>query len=307
MQIKDSLYKAQTIGNIEPIEYMIPYPSTQSILEGQIIKFGNDMVFKDYNLTNIQFYELIQKTSHWLSKQRISPKDNVVIEESSFLNSILLLYGLWHLGARAVFLESPSLKIDKSIKAKKVNYDYNLINQIESFPSKFIPKHKALLNENAVISISERNTLFFSHYGLLVNVNSLQKGLNLHSNTKFHCTLEPNSSFWVVLCAILPVYSMCTFSSKNPSIILTYDNISPQEGFRLRKDWKNIEEFSINELGLCEENSAVFSIGKEPLHLTDFRINNNELWLKGHSLMNGYLNKDLMTFKEDYLVIKSKN
>ena len=63
MQIKDSLYKAQTIGNIEPIEYMIPYPSTQSILEGQIIKFGNDMVFKDYNLTNIQFYELIQKTS----------------------------------------------------------------------------------------------------------------------------------------------------------------------------------------------------------------------------------------------------
>ena len=307
MEIKDSLYKAQTIGNIEPIEYMIPYPSIQAILEGQIIKYGNDIVFKDYNITNIEFYELIQKSSNWLSKQGIFPKDNVVIEESSFLNSILMLYGLWNLGARAIFLEFPDLEIDKSIKAKKLDYNYNLISEIKSFPSKFIPKYKALLNENAVISISKTNTLFFSHYGLLVNANSLQKGLNLYSNTNFYCDLEPNSSFWVVLCAILPVFSMCTFSSKNQSIILTYDNIMPQEGFRLRKDWENIEEFSTHELGLCEENSAVFSIGKEPLHLTDFKINNNELWLKGHSLMNGYLNKDLMTFKEDYLIIKNKN
>ena len=99
---------------------------------------------------------------------------------------------------------------------------------------------------------------------------------------------------------------MCTFSSKNPSIILTTDNIPPQEGFRLRKDWKNIEEYKVNELGLCEENSAVISIGQEPLHLTDFKINNDELWLKGHSLMNGYLNKELMTFKEDYLIINNK-
>ena len=134
-----------------------------------------------------------------------------------------------------------------------------------------------------------------------------QNDQHLYSNKKFYCTLEPYSSFWFVLCAILPVYSMFTFSSKNPSIILTYDSISPEEGFRLRKDWENIEEFSTHELGLCEENSAVFSIGKEPLHLTDFKINNNELWLKGHSLMNGYLNKDLMIFKEDYLIIKNKN
>ena len=306
MKSKNKLYRAQTIGNIEPIEYMIPYPSAQAIIEGQVIKYGNEIVFEDYNLTNVQFYELIQKTSHWLSEQGIAPKDNVVIKETSFLNSILLLYSLWHLGAVAVFLENSKLKIDKSIKAKFLDYDHSLINQIESFSSKFIPKYKALLNENAVISISEHNSLLLSHYGLLVNANGLQKGLKLYSNTKFFCDLEPNSSFWVVLCAVLPVYSMCTFSSKNPSIILTFDNISPQEGFRLRKDWKNIEEYKVNELGLCEENSAVISIGQEPLHLTDFKINNDELWLKGHSLMNGYINKDLMTFKEDYLIINNK-
>ena len=66
MKSKNQLYKAQTIGNIEPIEYMIPYPSTQAIIEGQVIKYGDEIVFEDYNLTNIQFYELIQKTSHWL-------------------------------------------------------------------------------------------------------------------------------------------------------------------------------------------------------------------------------------------------
>ena len=153
MKFKNQLYKAQTIGNIEPIEYMIPYPSTQAIIEGQVIKYGNEMVFEDYNLTNIQFYELIQKTSHWLSEQGILPKDNVVIDETSFLNSILLLYGLWHLGAVAVFLEDSKLKIDKSIKAKFLNYDYSIIDQIESYSSKFIPKYKALLNEDAVISI----------------------------------------------------------------------------------------------------------------------------------------------------------
>ena len=61
MKSENQLYKAQTIGNIEPIEYMIPYPSTQAIIEGQVIKYGNEIVFEDYNLTNIQFYELIQK------------------------------------------------------------------------------------------------------------------------------------------------------------------------------------------------------------------------------------------------------
>ena len=143
MKSKNQLYKAQTIGNIEPIEYMIPYPSTQAIIEGQVIKYGNEIVFEDYNLTNIQFYKLIQKTSHWLHNQGISPQDNVVIKKSSFLDSILLLYGLWHLGAVAVFLYNPNQKIDESINAKFLNYDNSLIDQIESLPSKFIPKYKA--------------------------------------------------------------------------------------------------------------------------------------------------------------------
>ena len=55
MNSKNQLYRAQTIGNIEPIEYMIPYPSTQAIIEGQVIKYENEIVFEDYNLTNFHF------------------------------------------------------------------------------------------------------------------------------------------------------------------------------------------------------------------------------------------------------------
>ena len=44
--IKERIYKAQCIGNIEPIEYMMPYPSMRSLIEGQVINNSN------YNLNN---------------------------------------------------------------------------------------------------------------------------------------------------------------------------------------------------------------------------------------------------------------
>ncbi len=74
MEPNSPIYKAQTIGNIEPIEYMIPYPSTQAIIEGQIIKYKNEKVFKDYGLTNNDFFNSIQRISNWLNDQVYSQK-----------------------------------------------------------------------------------------------------------------------------------------------------------------------------------------------------------------------------------------
>ena len=117
---KDLLYKSQTIGNIEPIEYMIPYPSTQALIEGQIIKFKNQIIYKDHNITNIDFYRLIQQTAHWLSEQGIRPKDNVIIEQHQFPQTELILFGLWHLGARGTIFENTDINIDKSLSINKV-------------------------------------------------------------------------------------------------------------------------------------------------------------------------------------------
>ena len=306
MEPNSPIYKAQTIGNIEPIEYMIPYPSTQAIIEGQIIKYKNEKVFKDYGFTNIEFFNSIQKVSNWLNDQGILPKDKVVIDENSFLNSILLLYGLWHIGAIAVFLEREIHPPKLQLNIKCLDYSGDLIKITESHSSHFIPKYKPLLNDDAVVVVSNDKTVFLSHYGLLVNANGLQKLLNLKQQQSFFCKIKPKTSFWVVLCAILPIYAMATFTSKSPSILLTYDDIDVKDGFKLREDWVNINNYKINELALCKENSAVIALNNNPIHLTDYKIIEDELWLKGHSLMNRYLEKDKMVFKDDYLIIKKE-
>ena len=149
-------------------------------------------------------------------------------------------------------------------------------------------------------------TVFLSHYGLLVNANGLQKLLKLKQQQSFFCDIKPKTSFWVVLCAILPIYAMATFTSKSPSILLTYDDIDIKDGFKLREDWVNIDNYEVNELALCKENSAVFALNNNPIHLTDYKIIEDELWLKGHSLMNGYFEKDKMFFKDDYLIVKKE-
>ena len=306
MQPNSPIYKAQTIGNIEPIEYMIPYPSTQAIVEGQIIKYKNEKVFKDYGLTNIDFFNSIQRISNWLNDQGVLPKDKVVIDDNSFLNSILLLYGLWHIGAIAVFLEKENHFPKKKLNVKCLNYSGDLIKITESHSSHFIPKYKPLLNDDAVVVVSNDKTVFLSHYGLLVNANGLQKLLNLKQQQSFFCDIKPKTSFWVVICAILPIYAMATFTSKRPSILLTYDDIDIKDGFKLREDWVNINNYKVNELALCSENSAILTLNNNSIHLTDYKIIGDELWLKGHSLMNGYFEKDKMDFKDDYLIIKKK-
>ena len=306
MEPNSPIYRAQTIGNIEPIEYMVPYPSTQAIMEGQIIKYKNEKVFKDYGFTNIEFFNSIKRVSNWLNDQGILPKDKVVIDENSFLNSILLLYGLWHIGAIAVFLEREIHPPKLQLNIKCLDYSGDLIKITESHSSHFIPKYKPLLNDDAVVVVSNDKTVFLSHYGLLVNANGLQKILNLKQHQSFFCKIKPKTSFWVVLCAILPIYAMATFTSKSPSIILTYDDIDVKDGFKLREDWVNINNYKINELALCKENSAVIALNNNPIHLTDYKIIEDELWLKGHSLMNRYLEKDKMVFKDDYLIVKKE-
>jgi len=306
MEPNSPIYRAQTIGNIEPIEYMVPYPSTQAIIEGQIIKYKNEKVFKDYGFTNIEFFNSIQRVSNWLNDQGILPKDKVVIDENSFLNSILLLYGLWHIGAIAVFLEREIHPPKLQLNIKCLDYSGDLIKITESHSSHFIPKYKPLLNDDAVVVVSNDKTVFLSHYGLLVNANGLQKLLNLKQQQSFFCKIKPKTSFWVVLCAILPIYAMATFTSKSPSILLTYDDIDVKDGFKLREDWVNINNYKINELALCKENSAVLALNNSPIHLTDYKIIEDELWLKGHSLMNRYFEKDKMVFKDDYLIIKKE-
>lgn len=304
--IKELIYKAQTIGNIEPIEYMIPYPSTQALIEGQNIKFGDQIIYQDHNITNLDFYLLIQQTAHWLSEQGIKPKDNVIIEENEFPQAELILFGLWHIGARGTVLEHENVYVDKRLSLKTLDKETNLLDSVSSYPNNFQPEYKALLSETAINIISDTGTIFLSHYGLLVNTNSIQKALGLQPGTGLCCDISSNSSSWVVMKALLPIYSGCIYTQTKPSVVLTFNTIEQAKGFQLREDWENLDEFKGHHIGICTENSAAFCLGKIPMHLTDYKINDDELWIKGHSIMNGYLdqNQNKTAFKNDYLIIQ---
>jgi len=92
--LADRIYRAQCIGNVEPIEYMVPYPSTQSLIEGQNIKFSDQIIYKKKNITNLRFYEFVQQTAHWLDGLGIQPKDRVIIQQLELPQTEILLFGV---------------------------------------------------------------------------------------------------------------------------------------------------------------------------------------------------------------------
>ena len=128
-----------------------------------------------------------------------------------------------------------------------------------------------------------------SHYNLLVNANSVQKAIGLRSRTRFSCPLLANSSAWVVLKAILPIYCGCIYDEETPEMVIA----NTGGDFTLRNDLKNLLSFGENELAVCPENSAVLTLGKSPLHLTNLTLNENALIVQGHSVMMGYLDDEM--------------
>jgi len=292
--LKQKIYKARCIGNVEPIEYMVPYPSMRSLIEGQNIKYAEQVIFNDPELTNLQFYELIQQTAHWLDSIGLKPKERIILSELDFPQTEILLFGIWHLGAVAVI---PShIEIDEVIQSfgasLVVPSNTDLFESIKDFPKVFDPKYKPLLDDEALISFEKSAGVRLSHYNLLVNTNSIQKAIGLKSRTPFNCHLTPTSTAWAVLKAILPIYCGCITSEKNPEFTIGESDCT----FNIRTDLENHNQFDETDIGICPENGAVLSVGQIPLHLTECHFHDNEIELHGHSLMMGYLDNELNEF-----------
>jgi len=285
------IYQAQCIGNIEPIEYMIPYPSLRSVIEGQNIKFSKQVIHKKSGITNQSFYEFVQKTAHWLEKIGLKPKERTILPELEFPQAEILLFGVWHMGAIAVLHSNETLEtvMDKCKTNHVIDSDIDLFKTINNFPNYFDPKHKPLLDDEALITFEKGVGIRLSHYNLLVNANSIQKAIGLKSRTRFSCPLLANSSAWVVLKAILPIYCGCIYDDENPEMVIA----NTGGDFTLRNDLKNLSSFGENELAACPENSAVLALGKSPLHLTNLTLNENALIVQGHSVMMGYLDDEM--------------
>ena len=110
-----SIEKGQTLQNIKTTE------QEKIKIEEEINKV--QIIYEDHNITNMDFYKLIQKTAHWLNDEGVKPKENVLIQDIGFPQTILLLYGLWHLGARAVILEKINREIDNNLPIKIITLE----------------------------------------------------------------------------------------------------------------------------------------------------------------------------------------
>ena len=289
LNMKEKIYQAQCIGNVEPIEYMIPYPSMRSLIEGQNIKFSKQLIFSNLSITNYEFYILVQKTAKWLLEMDIKPKSRIIISGDDPFLTTLLLFGIWHLGATAVLIGEIDLSdVKEKIKSEhQISINKQSFDAISKLSDNFIPTHKPLLNEEAIVIFKEGLGIRLSHYNLLVNVNSISKLLNLSSQSRISIQLPCDSIGWIILGSILPIYSGLIIDNSNPEITIGLKGCD----YNIRYDLESILNFSITDIGICPENSGCLSLGSEPIHLTSFSIDNRKLRITGHSVMMGYLNE----------------
>jgi len=301
--IQKDIYMAQCIGNVEPIEYMIPYPSMRSLIEGQNIKFSNQVMIKKPDITNIKFYGLVQQTANWLDSLGLKPKQRIIIPKLEFPQAEILLYGIWHFGAIAVLPGVESVDVIKSKSGAKFILDdkINLFDIIKKFSEKYIPKYKPLLDDEALLTFEKHYGIRLSHYNLLANANGIQKAIDLKSQTRIFCYLHPVSTAWVVFKAILPIYCGCIYDSLTPELTIGNKN----NDYNLRFDLINIKNYSKKDIAICPENTAALSIGRKPLDLTQFNSDTNFIRLNGHSVTMGYLDntQNKLNFKNGSLYV----
>ena len=289
--IKKRIYRAQCIGNVEPIEHMVPYPNLRSLVDGQNIKYGEKMVYADLGLTSDKIYRLAQQTANWLIDKEVKPKDRVLIDKLPFPQTEILAFGIWTLGATIVITGDENLvEAEETIfPTKTINIETDYFEKIKSFPENHDPTFKPLPQQEAMIYWDKGKGIRLSHYNLLVNANGIQHAIDLFENQTYHVNLEPNSTAWIILQAILPLYTGAPLTANNPDMTIGIN----KGDYKICFEWDSLEETSPPSLYVCNENTAFLSMNKSPIHLSAFDNDTNPTKISGHSVMMGYIDNKL--------------
>ncbi len=301
--LKEKIYQAQCLGNIQPIEHMVPYPNLRALVDGQNIKYGQKLVYTEHKLTSDKVYSMAQQTANWLVSMGISPKERILVDQLPFPQNEILAFGIWTLGASMVLVGDQNIA-DATINSAPsliINSDVNYFEKIKTFSKNFNPTYKPLLADEAMVFWNDGKGIKLSHYNLLVNTNGIQHAIDLYENQTFHVSLEPKSMAWVILQAILPLYSGAPLTAKDPDIYL-----GENEGnFLIKFQWEQLEETNPPTLFMLNENTAFISMNKTPIHLSGMNNTDKPTEITGHSVMMGYLDDELnkKVFKNDSLNI----
>ena len=302
-QIKERIYQAQCLGNVEPIEHMVPYPNLRALVDGQNVKYGEKMVYADLGLTSDKVYRMAQQTANWLVAEGVNPKDRILINQLPFPQCEILAFGIWTLGASVVLTGDDDLDGAKKSMSPSfiISEETGYFEKIEKFPEEHDPTFKPLLGHEAMVFWDKGKGIQLSHYNLLVNANGIQHAIDLFENQTYHISITPNSMAWVILQAMLPLYTGAPLTSENPHMTLGIDEVD----FRIQFEWDKLVETTPPSLYVCNENTAFISMNKTPIHLTAMDDDTFPKAITGHSVMMGYLDDKLneKVFKDGHLKI----
>ena len=291
--LSDRIYQAQCMGNIEPIEFMVPYPNIYSLIEGENVKYGHQVLFTDYNLTNKDFLRLVHQGANWLRENGLQAKERVFIHDLEYPMAEIIAFSIWAYGATVILASSTLAK--KDLNGIKPSFVVNATNcpSIESltnYSTEFMPTFRpALLHEALIYCVADK-IIQLSHYNLLVNTNGLKKYLGLNRDDTFLVKLAPESTAWAVLQLILPLYAAASITSNNPKIIFGMEGQFDNPNYIIKMEWTKISKEK-NNIFILPENTAVLCIGDKPIHMTTIDKQNKKIKINGHSVMMGYLNE----------------
>ncbi len=303
------IYQAQCFGNVEPVEYMVPYPNLGSLPEGQTIKHGDHLLYKDISVTNKDFFNRVNKTANWLLKNGVQPDDRILVKNMKFPYAEILAFAIWTIGASIVITSgNDSDQVEKVVKPKLIidNFDQSVINSLEKESIDFYPNKKPLLNSEALVYLNNNRAVQLSHYNLLVNTYGVQQLLNVTSDTSIQIDLQSNSTAWTVLQAILPLYSGATITTGNADIQISTDHHNKSADYIIENDLSNINNRRPKKIYVIPEATAVLGIGNDPNFLTSYNLKDNRLTINGPSVMMGYLDnaENNRVFTENSLILK---
>ena len=299
--LNNPIYQAQCFGNVEPIEYMVPYPNLRSLAVGQCIKFSNSILFEKNGLTNFDFLKTVNEYSNWLADKGINKGDIVYVKNISSPEFDILSYAVWSIGAILTISDGPNIG---DIKPKFVIDSLSILqkDKIAEQSAEFEASSNILLNDTAIIFYHRGKGIILSHYNLLINAYGILKELKILHNHTIQVKIPNNTSAYIVLHTILPLYSGTTITDKNAKITFGQDSKS---NYIVQFEWEKLRNTKPQSLYVLPEATAILAIGEKPNHLLSITENNKHLNINGHSVMAGYLDKkqNEAVFKAGSLVI----
>ncbi|MBN4081315.1 hypothetical protein JYT44_03010 [Caldithrix abyssi] len=306
--LKQRIYQAQCLGNVEPIEHMVPYPNLRALVDGQNVKYGEKMVYADLSLTSDKVYRLAQQTANWLVSEGVYPKDRILIDQLPFPQCEILAFGIWTLGASMVLTGDGDLAgaAFAAHPAKTITTETDYFQKIRSFPEDHNPTYKPLLSHEAMVFWEKGQGIRLSHYNLLVNANGIQHAIDLFENQTYFVSMIPNSTAWVILQAMLPLYTGAPLTSDKPDLTIGLADQLENPDYIVQFDWDQLNETDPPSLYVCPQNTAFLAINQQPIHLTEMDDSADPKQISGHSVMMGYSDDELneKVFKGRSLVLQ---